>query len=473
MDEKKQLPRLSLFHPRLKDLGAYGTFTEADFEGATSAEKASMVETHKSVSYWADAARRFKKNTVSMIALVVVIIILLFAFVGPTLIPYSYEEQYRSAMKLGPFEYSQGEQFVKDLIDKEGAELVYASSMQQGSVTSLKKGNYFFQYKGSYYIVHLQETMRGGALIYDADAAEPLYAIDEEAYLASGELIIMQSVPFDVQKAAPTLESLGNKRLDTLADGKLSMLPSVFPHVFGTDSAGRDIMARCMYGARVSLLIGIIASLIVLIIGAIYGSIAGLCGGVIDFVMMRIVDLIYSVPDVLIVLLLQVVLQTPLQNWFDSSSLTVVKALGTLGVGIVSIFITFALLYWVGMARIVRGQVLMLKQQEYVTAATVLGAPNSRIIKRHLLPNCVGQIVIATCLQIPSAIFLESFLSFLGLGISAPMSSLGSMCADAIATITAFPYRLLFPAIILSLLVLSLNLVGDGLRDALDPRLKK
>jgi oligopeptide transport system permease protein len=147
--------------------------------------------------------------------------------------------------------------------------------------------------------------------------------------------------------------------------------------------------------------------------------------------------------------------------------------MSSLGVGIVSIFITFALLYWVGMARIIRGQVLQLKEQEYVTAATALGASNGRIIRRHLLPNCVGALVITTCLQIPSAIFLESFLSFLGLGVSAPMASLGSMCSDALETISLYPYRLVFPGVILTIIVLTLNLVGDGLRDALDPRLKK
>ena len=147
--------------------------------------------------------------------------------------------------------------------------------------------------------------------------------------------------------------------------------------------------------------------------------------------------------------------------------------MSSLGVGIVSIFITFGCLYWVSMSRIVRGQVLQLKQQEFVMAANALGVPNRRIVKRHLLPNCVGQLVIATCLQIPSAIFLESFLSFLGLGVSIPMTSLGSLCSDALDTITLYPYRLLFPGIILTLLVLSLNLVGDGIRDALDPRLKK
>ena len=144
-----------------------------------------------------------------------------------------------------------------------------------------------------------------------------------------------------------------------------------------------------------------------------------------------------------------------------------------LGAGIVSIFITFALLYWVTMARIVRGQVLQLKKQEYVTAAVALGAGRGRIIRRHLLPNSVGSLVITTCLQIPSAIFLESFLSFLGLGVSAPMASLGSLCSDALATIEIFPDRLIYHAVILTIIVLSLNLIGDGLRDALDPRLKK
>ena len=144
-----------------------------------------------------------------------------------------------------------------------------------------------------------------------------------------------------------------------------------------------------------------------------------------------------------------------------------------LGPNMVSMFIVFALLYWVTMARIVRGQVLQLKKQEYVTAATALGASNGRIIRRHLLPNCVGALVITTCLQIPSAIFLESFLSFLGLGVSAPMASLGSLCSDALETISLYPYRLVFPGVILTIIVLTLNLVGDGLRDALDPRLKK
>ena len=232
-------------------------------------------------------------------------------------------------------------------------------------------------------------------------------------------------------------------------------------------------MARTMYGAQVSIIIGIAAALIVLVIGSIYGAISGLAGGAVDFVMMRIVELIYSIPEVLIVLLLQVVLTDPLRAWFDAHKTGIGAILGDLGPGIVSIFITFALLYWVTMARIVRGQVLQLKEQEYVNAAVALGASRTRIIRRHLLPNAVGALVITTCLQIPSAIFLESFLSFLGLGVSAPMASLGSLCSDALATIELFPDRLIYPAVILTIIVLSLNLIGDGLRDALDPRLKK
>lgn len=252
----------------------------------------------------------------------------------------------------------------------------------------------------------------------------------------------------------------------------LTMTESVFPHVFGTDNAGRDIMARCMFGTRVSLSVGVVAAILVLLIGATIGAIAGLAGGAVDFLIMRLIDVISSIPTTLLILLLQVVMSDPLKLLFESSNLSFVKALSHLGVGLVSIFIVFALLYWTGMARIIRGQVLQLKGQEFITAEHVLGADNKRIILKHLLPNCVGQLVINTCLMVPSAIFTESFLSYLGIGVAAPMASLGSMCSDALGTLSIYPYRLLCPALILSVLVLSLNLIGDGLRDALDPRLK-
>ncbi len=246
-----------------------------------------------------------------------------------------------------------------------------------------------------------------------------------------------------------------------------------FEHPFGTDNHGRDILVRTMYGTRVSLVIGVVASLIVLVIGSVYGAVAGYVGGRVDDVMMRFSELICTVPDILVVLLLTTVLKTPLQNLFNTSDLAIIKTLGILGPSLVSIFIAFGLLYWVPLARIIRGQVLMLKQQEFVTAAKALGSPSSKIIWKHLLPNCIGQIIVATCLEIPSAIFLESFLSFLGLGVSAPMTSLGSLAAAALGGMYSYTYRLIIPSIILSVMILTLNLFGDGLRDALDPRLKK
>lgn len=333
-----------------------------DFEKASETEKQDLVVMRESVSFWKDGMRRLSRNKIAMISLVVLLIIMIFAFIVPSFYPYTYKEQIRGSENLAPMEYSQQE------------------------ITRIENGE------------------------------------------------------------------------------------KVFPHILGTDGLGRDLAIRLMMGARVSLLVGIIASVIVLIIGSIYGAISAYFGGIVDLIMMRIVDIIYTVPDILIIILLSVVLKIPLQNLADN--VPMFSWINTVGVGLISIFIVFGLLYWVGMARMVRSQILTLKEQEYVTAARALGAGHGRIIRKHLLTNCIGTLIVITTLQIPSSIFTESFLSFLGLGVAAPMTSLGSMASDALEGINTYPYRLLAPAILISVIILAFNLFGDGLRDAFDPKLK-
>jgi oligopeptide transport system permease protein len=323
-------------------------FLEKDlFLPATDEEKATVEVMRPSISYWRDAWNRLRANKVALGALVVIILVILAAIIGPMISPYSYEQ---------------------------------------------------------------------------------------------------------------------------ILEGQENLKPSM-QHIFGTDSLARDLFTRTMIGARISLAVGIVAAIMISIIGIIYGAISGFFGGWVDNIMMRIVDIVYSVPTILIVILLQVVLKRPLDNFIKSGHAP--EFMSNMGVGLISIFLVLALLYWVDMARIVRGQILSLKEQEYVLAAKVLGANNRSIIFRHLIPNCIGQIIVVTTLKIPEAIFTESFLSFIGLGVSSPMASLGSLSQTALKGIYSFPYMLVFPAATISIIILSFNLFGDGLRDALDPRMKK
>jgi oligopeptide transport system permease protein len=271
--------------------------------------------------------------------------------------------------------------------------------------------------------------------------------------------------PYNYSQQDVTGKYLGPMEFSKKEQAKIAQGEKVFPHIMGTDQLGRDYAIRVIYGTRISLLVGFVSAIIVVVIGIVYGSISGYFGGKADLIMMRIVDVIYSLPDVLIVILLSVAIKDIISA---SKNALIVR----MGAGMVSIFIVFGLLYWVGMARQVRGQILSIKEQEYVLAARSIGAKPSRIIIKHMIPNCVSVIIITAAMQIPSAIFTESFLSFLGLGVSIPMPSLGSLASDARSGLVSYPYLLIFPALSIFLIVLSFNLLGNGLRDAFDPKLR-
>ena len=424
-----------------------------DFASASRQEKDDFIQDRQSVSYWKDAWRRLKKNVVAMVALGVIVFLFLFAFVGPLLIPYGYDEFNKGAENLYPYHYTlEDTQRVNDEIaSRTQSDVVDVDEMiAQAKAEAEKKGEKFTKKD--------EAVIRAKAKV----AAKPSEYSSEE-----------QSVDEDTDR-----KELGiNKHIFGYSQAELERKANgekVFPHVFGTDMYGRDILVRVMYGARVSMSVGVFAAILVLVIGALYGAISGYCGGKVDAVMQRIVELIYAVPEMLVVLLIATALKPILTDYVNSSGTSPLKSfVNVLGPNLISMFIAFGLLYWVTMSRIIRGQVLQLKQQEYVTAARALGASGGRIIRRHLLPNCIGQIVVTTCLQIPSAIFLESFLSYLGVGVSAPLPSLGSMATDALSGMYTYTYRLIVPSVILSIMILAFNLFGDGLRDALDPKLKK
>lgn len=231
-----------------------------------------------------------------------------------------------------------------------------------------------------------------------------------------------------------------------------SNLPPSLDHWFGTDDLGRDVFARTWVGARISLFIGITAVIIDLIIGVIWGGIAAYKGGKTDEVMMRIVDILYGLPHLLITILLMVVLKPGL--------LTIIIAMTATG--------------WIGMARLVRGEILRLKESEYVLASSILGASVRRILFKHLIPNAMGPIIVSMTLSVPGAIFAEATLSFLGLGVPVPLASWGTMTSEGLVTLlTGEIWRLFFPAIFISLTMFAFNALGDGLRDALDPKLRK
>jgi len=294
--------------------------------------------------------------------------------------------------------------------------------------------------------------------------------------LAVFGMIVIAFMTVAVTIGPPIIERTTNFTYDFIPQDYAltkSFPPSV-RHPMGTDDAGRDILARVLIGGRISLMVAVISTLVSLIIGVSYGAVAGYLGGFVDNVLMRIVDILYSIPFILIVIVLLSVFGGPnTPGWIESIS---AKLGGENNQGLNQIFLLFFALgcvSWLTMARVVRGQVLSLKNQDFVMAARATGVSTPAIIFRHLVPNTLGPVIVYATLTVPSVMLTEAFLSFLGLGVQPPYASWGSLAAEGIKAISVYPWQLIFPGVTMALTLFSLNFLGDGLRDALDPQTRK
>ena len=293
--------------------------------------------------------------------------------------------------------------------------------------------------------------LRPPASVLAVPSVEPLRSLWTDAWLrlrrnrmavAAGAFLLVMST---LAALAPWLPWLADP---TLQDLRLGVTPPSFAHVFGTDELGRDLFARVLYGGRISLMVGLVGTLVSLVIGVTWGAVAGYVGGRTDDVMMRVVDVLYALPYIFLVILLLV---------FFSKSLLM-------------LFVALGLVQWLTMARIVRGQVLSLKHQTFVEAARALGASDAAIVFRHIVPNTLGPVIVYTTLTVPAVILQEAFLSFLGLGVQPPDASWGTLVSDGARLLALFPWLVIFPGLAMSLTLLAFNFLGDGLRDALDPQ---
>jgi len=397
------------------------SFGPGYFDFVGEEEKRSTETLAKSLTYWQDAWRRLKKHKLAMVGLAGVVCIILFAVLGPNFSRFSYSDQ---------------------ILD-------YANTPPRLDVYEMADDYYVFL-TGDYRLLRVsgEGELLGRIFDTDKDPENKIYTYSDAKVGLQMELDFSYNL-LPGKKADYDFTFVANGG-EPITEVTKTVFNRTYP--FGSDSIGRSILVRVMYGARISLIVAFVASLANLLIGAVYGSIAGYEGGLIDILMMRFVDILTSIPLLLYVILIMVMVG-------NRGLWTIIIALGSV--------------YWINMARLVRGQVLSLKKQEFVLAARALGVKKRSIISRHLIPNAIGPIIISMTMMIPRAIFTEAFLSFIGLGVSAPMASWGTLSEDAISSFMSFPYQLFFPSIAIAITMLSFNFLGDGLRDALDPRLRK
>lgn len=416
-----------------------------------------------SLTYWQDCWQRLRKNKSAILSLVVIVIIVLAAIFVPMFWRFSYDQQNLEFANIPPQLqlYDLGEEnyvyLTNDFksIDTDSAgNLIAPSKMVKDDKTNRM---YIYEINDKPLVVDygVYFKAKSGFIQQEAaNAATGLIPVADVEYLAN---YFADNPPesgtITVEEAKQILDKKIERFAVTYGGEVIRPFKTVSnkTYVWGSDSLGRDVFIRVMYGARMSLLVGVIAAIVNFVIGVLYGGIAGFCGGRVDNIMMRIVDTISSIPMMLYVILLMVVL----------------------GPGLQSIIIAMGLTHWVGMARIVRSQVLSMREQEFVLAATLLGVPSRKILTRHLIPNAMGPIMVSITMQIPSAMFTEAFLSFIGLGVSKPKASWGALANAALPGLYTNPYQLFYPALIMSITILALNLFSDGLRDSLDPRLRK